>query len=709
MREVIIVLAALALLLILLVFIGDELETEWSSSFPVSTENITKLSFLVSYLGADCPCINASDISIMHEQFDFNPELPYSCPKDLKEKKYKVDFNTEKFCRGMKEDDLKYGFDNAVHNSEPATTDPYYHYLRTGNLSRKCPRYIIAQTTGSGLGHRHGTVVFAANLAIEFGFTLVLSDSLRDSLSSHGRYPHFRESLGLNHISYASELDRTNLDYFVVDGRESFWREYLSTFRHRCNLLVSAEVGNHTSCRSAFLRFPKFCFDMWPGAYERARRHLQGSYPALDPASLPHFAAAERRRALAVVWHVRCGDIVVDRGPEYFARVHALIAASGADHQDYVFWQGCNASFPFLLQLLPSAIVVDSDADTALLHMRAADVLVHSGSSFTSSAALAAPGPQLYFQSPPKEARWGGASQATYALRAAVNVNADGLLEPYQSFAMESGIAAAAAAAAAEPAAAGDLNWTEIYAPHVTRLLRALHLRKQLARPPPPAAGTGRAASADPGSGPGLSESLAALPAGAGPALRALGRFLEDRVISGALAGAAAGDVDVWVHNAALARRLLPGWRLVLSYDSDGAPPRSLCRLRELANVQLHEMSGARLPPRRWPLLALFSGPAHAVALVGHPARALTPCDAEALTAWAAGCDGDGGGGGGVLRLGGGCRVLTECAWAVGRAALPAVREAVAGSMRPGPGRTATEGEASLLRRLGGGGGGGGT
>ena len=686
MKAVLWVLAVSVLLLVLSTSLIDELGIGSSSLNFVTVVNATTVNLPVSYLGVKCGC--EGNLSLNHEQFDLDPELPYSCRKGWKELKENLVFNPERLCKGSQHElgDVSSHFrsnDDSGLTSNPFHNDLYKTW-QTGRPPQKCGRYIIAQTDGSGLGHRHGTVVFAANLAIEYGFTMVLSDSLRYSRSSHGRYLNFRESLGLDKFLFTSELDRTNLEYFVVDGRESFFREYFSTFRHRCNILVSAEIGNHTSCRSAFLRKPKFCFDLWPGAYERARRYLQPSYPALDPSSLSLFDVAERRGALSVAWHVRCGDIVVARGPEYFEGVHALIAASGVDHQHYVFWQGCNATFFFLRQILPSAIIVDVDVDSAFQHMKGADVLVHSGSSFPSSAALAAPNPQLYFQSPPKEARWGGDSKVTYALRAAVNVGADGLLEPAQSFAMDA--AAAAAAVATSENGVGESNWTQLYGPHVTKILQALHIRKQRLKVRP----SGPQSAAPGTAGIGTAAAAAA-------ALRELWNFLALRVISGALAGAAPEDLDVWTHNAALSRRLLPGWTLRVHYN--GSLPHNLCRLREFSNVQMIEMSTSPLPPERWQFLPLFGGGAHALVFLGSPARALTPCDAEAITAWAAGCGA--GAGAGVLRLDScACRRVPGCAWAVGSGGLSAARNALARSMRAGPGRAATEGEEYLLRQL---------
>ena len=63
-------------------------------------------------------------------------------------------------------------------------------------------------------------VVFATNLAIEFGFTLVLGDNLRDSISLPGRYPNFRELLGLGRFLYASNRGHDSIAIFTIDAEQ---------------------------------------------------------------------------------------------------------------------------------------------------------------------------------------------------------------------------------------------------------------------------------------------------------------------------------------------------------------------------------------------------------------------------------------------------------------------------------------------------------
>ena len=73
---------------------------------------------------------------------------------------------------------------------------------------------------------------------------------------------------------------------------------------------------------------------------------------------------------------------------------------------------------------MPAATVVPVGIDETVRHLADADVLVHTGSSLAAAAALVARGPQLYFQSPPKEGP--GAPEETYSLAAAVTVDGNG-------------------------------------------------------------------------------------------------------------------------------------------------------------------------------------------------------------------------------------------------------------------------------------------
>ena len=611
----------------------------------------------------ECSCSKSQQLK--HEQFQITSDYHFSCPTNwiTQAQKHEIDLDSDRICISDGHTEPPLGKERKI----PKKTSQL-NILRMDLQHATCPRYIVASHGDNGLGHRHGVVIFTLNLAIEFGFMFVLDNALIHS-GPHGAYPEFRELLSLDSLPYDSELNHSRLQYYRVQSRDQFVQNYFSTFRHMCNVIVYASIGHENACHNHFGK--SWCFEAWPGAFERARVHLLPRYPPLNATSLGLFEAADRRRALTVAWHVRCGDVTLHRDADFFRNLRALIRSSGLDFQDYIFWQRCDSKFHFLLDLLPSANIIDTDTATALKHMKGADVLVHTGSSFPVSAAVAAPKPQLFFQSNPKENNDG--AQRTYSIKVAVNVADDGSLEQSQPFAF----------VGSEGLLSG-VNWTQRHAPHVLRILQALQLHK-LARIQGPSESRDSSMTVDQRT-----------------ALALFQHVSEFRVLSGALSGQDPAELDLWAHNAALAQQLLPTWTVVVYYN--GSLAHNLCRLREQPNVQLVEMSGTALPPHRWQHLPLFYSVTKAVVFLGQPAVALTPCFAEAVAEWANGCGGSGSDE--VLRFRScACRSVHECVWGGRGGAMAAAREALAASMRGARGLVADEKEELLLQRIVGSGG----
>ena len=599
----------------------------------------------------ECSCNKSRQIQ--HEQFSNYTRRPFSCPTIWNDQNQSVnDFNPERICVSNGHEKIKF---------ETKAKSP----RKTIKVSRPiptCPRYIVASYNKEGVGHRHGAVIFTLNLAIEFGFTLVLDKHLMLG-GAHGRYPEFREMLSLHGVKYDYELNRSRLQAYRVTSREQFVQTYFSKLRQTCNIIVYANLGSGGSCHT--FSYQTWCFLTWPGAYERARANLSPRYPPLDPATLVLFEAAERRNALTVAWHLRCGDVTLSRDADFFRNLRALISSSGFDFQDYIFWKHCDSKFRFILDALPSAIIIDTHEPIAMNHMKGADVLVHTGSSFAVSAAIAAPNPQLFFQSRPKEKK--DSARKTYSVKNAVNIANDGSLEAAQPFAF-----------AGSEGLGGSINWTERYAPHVHRILQALHLKK-LAR-------------MSRRSGPSRNRRLNLDEKAAVALLR---HVYDYKVLSGALSGPDPAELDLWTHNAALAQQLLPTWTVVIYYN--GSLAHNLCRLRERSNVQLVEMSGAAFSPESWQYLPLFDNVSQAVVFLGQPAIALTPCFAEAITEWANGCGGEDE----FLHFKNCiCRRLPECVWGAMKGAMGAAREALATSIRVEPGHAPDEKEELLLQQI---------
>ena len=290
--------------------------------------------------------------------------------------------------------------------------------------SVNCTRYLVGEEAGfgAGLGHRFGAVVFAAALADEFGFTLVISDEIWNAGSIHDSYRHIKDMMGLSKVLSLSDVVRVpGLKMLSVSSREDFLQKYALEFKDQCNILVKTNLANSESCRSLDGTHNTWCFVSWPGAYQRARHLLQNRNPSAR--QQPLFA---NYSSLIVAWHLRCGDITLHKDDSlFFENINSIFNASPVDVQHFFFSKRCDGQFDFLRKIYPSAVFVDTDLGSTIQHLQAADVLIHTGSSLAAAAAVSAPSTQLYFQSPPKEMQ---AAVQTYGLLSAISIDSRGLL-----------------------------------------------------------------------------------------------------------------------------------------------------------------------------------------------------------------------------------------------------------------------------------------
>lgn len=137
-----------------------------------------------------------------------------------------------------------------------------------------------------------------------------------------------------------------------------------------------------------------------------------GSRTAHDHSSDSNADPRPSAVTLSVVWHIRLGDIQVEAGGALALRerMQSLAAAAAATQLRHLVLSETHfdASHPvfgvfyntpgFAFQPLTGLSVADS-----FLRLTTADVLIHTGSSFATAAALAAPTGQVYLYSAPKE------------------------------------------------------------------------------------------------------------------------------------------------------------------------------------------------------------------------------------------------------------------------------------------------------------------
>ena len=457
-----------------------------------------------------------------------------------------------------------------------------------------CRRYIVA-FSGNGLGHCTGAIAFAANLALEFGYTLALHDDLWLKRGMHGVYSQFRQMLGLTTVLAKSELHfPANASVLIAghNSRESFVAKTHNSYHHRCNQQITLNLGGSSYCYLVE-KGRGWCFESWKGAYARARRLIRRFITPADPAQLHLYANTWKQSALAVAWHIRCGDIILKRERVFFERLRSVIEASGVAVRHYIFEEKTCPAFSFLADVLPKAHFVETTINTTVLHMAGADVLVHTGSSLVTAAALVARGPQLYFQAQPKER--GTYAKETYAFTSGINVELDGRLSGQQYFIPfdESFDSPPSQPIAADAASRNSPEW--LAARQVGRYLRAIHagrfpkskLREQQ---------EGNSAADE---------------------ARELGDLVGYKVISVSLVGRQA-DIQDLERLADTAAQLLPGWMVRVHYNSSARIGGRcwVCLLRAWYNVELVDMATSRLSPEWWPYAPALEGEAVIAAFI---------------------------------------------------------------------------------------------
>ena len=418
-----------------------------------------------------------------------------------------------------------------------------------------CPRYLVAEITehGTGLGHRFGVIAFTISLATEFGFTFVISDKIWNTDSMHDSYVNMKEELGLQHILHLSDIK--NIEGFQIYNlysREEFLQKYFSDFKHKCNLLVTMFLGGSNSCKNKHKQ-DSFCFTAWPGAFQRARNFLQnnnnnnndnnnntlGSLRRIIPNTLQHL--------LVVAWHIRCGDITLHMDNRlFFENIGVLFSDTekkyGVEHKHIFLGKQCNTQFEFLKQIFSTALfMMDTDLVSTLRYFREADILIHTGSSFTVAVATSGPkNTQLFFQSMPKEKEL---SVETYKLHSAIYIDKDGLLnDNYHGGSKE--------------------EWREF----VSQMLLVLFQRKMKTFS-------------------NISSSTSSLAAA----------FHLDTIMYYHIIAASVytpSDVDIWSTNALLLQNHLPWWILRLYYNSS-VLAQSICILRARINIELVDVSSS--------------------------------------------------------------------------------------------------------------------
>lgn len=251
----------------------------------------------------------------------------------------------------------------------------------------------------AGLGHQISELLFS----LRFSQLLKLTPHIapfKSRASSHGEdYSFANTLLGLNAISSDFEISAKlrQVDISRVSASD-------------CNVVVTTDdsscVGSKGNANNCFAS-PTMSLN-----FDRAKRCLQeiakvhGSWLERNPYETPN--------AFNVLWHVRVGDENLHPpGDNFYENVllglrDVLEDFVDVRHRFIGSWHLLDshdlaAYKTFISRVIPSPIFITKDVEQTLLHMMHADLLIGSGSSMTSVAALFSAKP-LYVNSEPQKA-----------------------------------------------------------------------------------------------------------------------------------------------------------------------------------------------------------------------------------------------------------------------------------------------------------------
>jgi len=296
---------------------------------------------------------------------------------------------------------------------------------------KQCFQYMVVEHDDfGGLGHTFGALVFATNLAMEFGFNIVLHENLwRHYSGQNENYGNFKNMLHLeNFLSYDEFSNGIGKDLktYSIKNREEFISLMKNIYlKQGCNFSIHVSMGKKNSCNN------QFCFSNWPGAYQRSKLFFKKNQniqnQVLDKANLVLFHEHFLNKRLVVAWHIRCGDIVISRSEMFFININNLITDSNVSVHHFFFSERTCSEFDFLSKIFVNATFLTLNIDWTVLYMQYADILIHTGSSLPQTIYITGPQNGLFFESKPKELDKG--SIETYHFLSSVNFNLDGNID----------------------------------------------------------------------------------------------------------------------------------------------------------------------------------------------------------------------------------------------------------------------------------------
>jgi hypothetical protein len=273
-----------------------------------------------------------------------------------------------------------------------------------------------------------GAIAISIALAAESRAAIVLDDGLWLDTRYNESHLHIHSLLSLSEFLSAKELGfafvkgpGSHTYSFSQEVYHTPWgnvipahftsvEEALNSVRTSCFTVTLFPTG-HCACSKS--GSPAYCFEMVPRFFDRARNILGALYArsAAYDANLEYYASGKQNRELVVAWHVRYGDITLypDRAAWVQLVNSVQLCTSHVKTQDFFFSERPisqeDSIFGFLFEIegFKFTYVPGLSAADTFKYLSAADMLVHTGSSFVSAAGSVADSSQVFVYSRPKE------------------------------------------------------------------------------------------------------------------------------------------------------------------------------------------------------------------------------------------------------------------------------------------------------------------
>lgn len=316
-----------------------------------------------------------------------------------------------------------------------------------------CPNFFLVETEEGGIGHRASALAVAIDFAVRTQSAILLDDAFfRDGVPDRV-YPNLRALLNLDAFLFSrgdlalaaapssrdttQAVNTTTWGQLSVGPADSTVQRAVRAARSGCHQILRMPSGM-SSCELVGREGKQYCMlSGLTGPLQRARPIMRSVYLAGRSARLPLqlFQAIEERQ-LKVAWHVRNGDVALHDDAAYWTKtVSALVAAfshCNISAKHYIFAEKPilpDGPFSFLFNMSHFAfqLMPGEPADSTFRHLAAADMLVHSGSSFTYVAGMVASANQISVFAPPKESQViGDTAYEFYHLDGSIPLQTDG-------------------------------------------------------------------------------------------------------------------------------------------------------------------------------------------------------------------------------------------------------------------------------------------